>query len=279
MQHQRIQLGPVNLFYREAGDKAKPTLILLHGYPSSSHMYRHLIPLLAKQYHVLAPDFPGFGFTQAPGLDAFEYSFDNLAQVTQDWISALKLDHYYLYMQDYGAPVGFRIASQAPEKVRGLIIQNGNAYTEGLTEAWAGIQAYWDDKSPANGNALKALCTQEFIRHMYENGCQDPAHIAPEAWALDSYLMDSSREAIQIALFYDYRNNVTRYPEWHSYFRSHQPATLVVWGLNDMFFSKQGAESYAKDLNTIQYHYYDTGHFALEEHVQDIATAIIDFVR
>ena len=280
MRNQHIEIDNVNLFYREAGDPQNPTIVLLHGYPASSHMFRELIPLLANEYHVLAPDFPGFGFTESPPMKEFDYSFDNLAKVVGQWLSVLGIDRYFLYMQDYGAPIGFRIASQSPVQVLGLIIQNGNAYAEGLTDAWSGIRAYWDEKSPENGEALRQLCSQDFIRLMYTDGVGNITNVAPESWALDShFLADPKRQDIQIELFHDYQSNVSLYDEWQSYFRTHQPATLLVWGLNDMFFSKDGAEAYRKDLKKVEYHYYETGHFALEECFEEIAAQILQFAR
>ncbi len=274
------KINNVNLFYREAGNRKNPTIVLLHGYPSSSSMFRTIIPTLAEHFHVLAPDFPGFGFTESPALESFEYSFDSIANTVNLWLEKLEIETYFLCMQDYGAPIGFRIAQGAPEKVLGLIVQNGNAYQEGLTEAWAGIQKYWQDKSTDNANALLELCSPDFIQHMYINGTSNPEAIAPESWTLDSHFLASEvRQAIQIELFHNYQTNVENYPLWQDYFRTHQPATLVVWGLNDMFFSKVGAESFKKDLDNIEYHYYNTGHFALEEFGQEISQEIVNFCK
>lgn len=280
MQNKTMKIDNVDLFYREAGNPQNPTIVLLHGYPASSHMFRNLIPLLAETYHVLAPDYPGFGFTKSPPLTEFTYTFDRLTEVVTQWLSALGIDRYFLYMQDYGAPVGLRIASQSPERVLGLIVQNGNAYAEGLTDAWAGIRAYWNERSSENGKALLELCSPEFVRLMYTNGVRSADAVAPESWALDThFLSDPERRDIQIALFYDYQSNVASYDTWQRYLREHTPPTLVVWGVNDMFFSKPGAEAFGRDVPETEFRFYETGHFALEECAAEIGAEILRFAQ
>ncbi|ARU58903.1 alpha/beta fold family hydrolase [Oleiphilus messinensis] len=278
MKYKFIPIQNIEVFYREAGERKNPTIVLLHGYPSSSHMFREVMPILAEKYHVIAPDYPGFGYTEAPNMDEFEYSFDNLASVVDEWLQALEVDRYFLVVQDYGAPIGFRIASTHPEKVQGLIIQNGNAYTDGLTDAWASIRDYWRDKTTENAAVLRQLCTPDFIKHMYINGVCETKKLSPDAWTLDSsFLSDETRVKIQIELFYDYHSNVEKYSQWHEYFKKHQPPALVIWGINDMFFSQKGAECYQNDLEDIEYNFYDTGHFALEEYGADMSAKILRF--
>jgi len=280
MRYKTVSVDGIEVFYREAGDRSKPTIVLLHGFPTSSHMFRNLMPQLATQFHVVAPDLPGFGFTESPPLDAFTYTFDKLAEVMQAWLTVLGLERYFLYVMDYGAPVGFRLASAAPEKIAGLIVQNGNAYEEGLTEAWAPIRAYWQDKSDNTEVPLQELLTPEFTRLQYVNGVQQEDKISPDCWAMDcAFFNDPLRKKIQLALFYDYRNNLASYADWQAYFRQHQPATLLVWGVNDLFFSREGAECYARDLQNLESHYFDTGHFALEDHAEEIADLMRRFVE
>lgn len=278
MRYQHITLSDVQLFYREMGERKNPAIVLLHGFPTSSHMYRELMPLLAEHYYVVAPDLPGFGFTQSPPLGQFEYSFDHLARVTEAWLSALGLNDYFLYIMDYGAPVGLRIASRHPERVRGLIIQNGNAYAEGLTPAWEPIREYWKDKSAENAQRLAGLMSSEFTREQYVAGTRDPARISPESWGLDCWFFtDPQRREIQLELFYDYQSNLALYDDWQAYFRAHQPPALITWGVNDMFFSMEGAQAYQRDLKNIEQHYFDTGHFALEDHCEEIGYLINRF--
>lgn len=280
MQNKTIKIENVDLFYREAGDPKNPTIVLLHGYPASSHMFRDLIPLLAETHHVLAPDYPGFGFTKSPAPAEFPYTFAKLAEVVSQWLSKLGVDRYFLYMQDYGAPVGLRIASQSPDRILGLIVQNGNAYEEGLTDAWAGIRAYWNEKSSENGEALLELCSPDFVRLMYTDGVKDAEAIAPESWALDThFLSDPERREIQVALFYDYQSNVALYDAWQNYLREHKPPILVVWGLNDMFFARPGAEAFGRDVPEAVFRFYQTGHFALEECAAEIGDEIRQFVQ
>lgn len=267
------------VFYREAGDPGAPTLLLLHGFPSSSHMFRNLIPLLADRYHVVAPDLPGFGFSEAPDRAGFAYTFDHLAEVIEGFTDALGLERYALYVFDYGAPVGFRLALARPERVTAIISQNGNAYEEGLSTGWNPIQAYWRDPSPANREALRSFLTPETTRWQYVHGVPDETAVAPESWALDSALMARpGNDEIQLDLFLDYASNVALYPAFQEYFRTRQPPLLAVWGKNDPFFLPPGAEAFRRDNPHAEVHFYDTGHFALETHVREIATTIRAFL-
>jgi pimeloyl-ACP methyl ester carboxylesterase len=267
------------LFYREAGDRTAPTVLLLHGFPSSSHMFRNFIPLLADRYHVVAPDLPGFGFSEAPNRAAFAYSFDNLAAVIGRFTEALGLTRYAVYVFDYGAPVGFRLALAHPERITAIISQNGNAYAEGLSQGWNPIQRYWAEPSEANRAALRSLLTLETTTWQYTHGVADATLVAPEAYALDAALMARpGNDEIQLDLFRDYASNVALYPKFQAYFRERQPPFLAVWGRNDPFFLPAGAEAFKRDLPAAEVHFYDTGHFALETHADEIAAAIRDFL-
>lgn len=278
--HRRVQVEGVELFYREAGPRNAPTLLLLHGFPTSSHMYRDLIPLLADRYHVIAPDYPGFGQSAAPLPSEFEYSFDHFARVIDRFTQQLGLQRYALYVMDYGAPVGFRLASAHPERVTSLIVQNGNAYIEGIGAFWDPIKALWTDNSEANRDVIrKAALTLEGTRWQYLNGVPDPTLVSPDAYTLDqAYLDRPGNNDIQLAMIYDYRNNLPKYPEWQAYFRKHRPPTLVVWGKNDQIFLAAGAEPYRRDNPNAEVHLLDTGHFALETHAPRIAALIRDFL-
>jgi pimeloyl-ACP methyl ester carboxylesterase/ketosteroid isomerase-like protein len=274
-----VRVGDTEVFYREAGHPDRPTILLLHGFPTSSHMFRELIPLLATQYHVVAPDLPGFGFTQLDSAQP-KLTFDKLTDTIEDFAETLKLDRYALYVFDYGAPVGWRLATRHPEKVLALISQNGNAYEEGLSEAWAPLRNYWKAPSAENRSAIRALLSPEATKWQYTHGTPDPTRVAPEAYTLDALLMQRpGNETIQLDLFLDYANNVAQYPTFHKYFRDHQPPLLAVWGKNDPFFLPAGAEAFKRDLPQAQVHFFDTGHFALETHVQEISTRILDFLE
>jgi pimeloyl-ACP methyl ester carboxylesterase len=267
------------VFYREAGDPGRPTLLLLHGFPSSSHMFRNLIPLLADRYHVVAPDLPGFGFSDAPDRAAFAYTFDHLAKVIERFTDTLGLDRYALYVFDYGAPVGFRLALARPERVTAIISQNGNAYEEGLSTGWNPIQKYWQEPNAANRQALRALLTPEATRWQYVHGVPDETAVAPEAWALDAALLARpGNDEIQLDLFLDYASNVALYPTFHEYFRANQPPLLAAWGKNDPFFLPPGAEAFTRDNAKAEVRFFDTGHFALETHVREIADAMHAFL-
>jgi pimeloyl-ACP methyl ester carboxylesterase len=269
----------LKLFYREAGSPEHPTLLLLHGFPSSSHMFRDLIPLLADRFHVVAPDLPGFGFSDAPERAAFKYTFDNLAGVIGSFVDALGLRRYAVYVFDYGAPVGFRLALARSQQVAAIISQNGNAYEEGLSTGWNPIQTYWQEPSAANREALRTFLTPETTRWQYLHGVPDETLVAPESFVLDSALLARPGNAeIQLDLFLDYASNVALYPTFHEYFRAKQPPLLAVWGKNDPFFLPPGADAFRRDNPNAEVHFLDTGHFALETHAQEIATAIRDFL-
>lgn len=279
--HRRIQVEGIDLFYREAGPRNAPTLLLLHGFPTSSQMYRDLIPLLADRFHVIAPDYPGFGQSAAPSPSEFEYSFDNFARLMDRFTQQLGLERYALYVMDYGAPVGFRLASAHPERIDALIVQNGNAYMEGIGAFWDPIKALWKDNSEANREVIrKAALTLEGTRWQYLDGVPDPTLVSPDTYTLDqAYLDRPGNNDIQLAMIYDYRSNLPKYPEWQAYFRKHRPPTLVVWGKNDKIFLAAGAEPYRRDNPNAEVHLLDTGHFALETHGPQIATLIREFLE
>lgn len=266
----------LTIFYREAGDPANPTLLLLHGFPTSSHMFRDLMPLLADRFHLVAPDYPGFGYSDAPSPAEFPYTFDRLADVAEGFVDALGLDRYALYLQDYGGPVGFRLAARRPQRVAALIIQNTNAYEEGLTDLAAPLRtAGQSPRTDASDAALRQLLTPETTRFQYLEGARDPERISPDAWTFDQFRLDRpGNDEIQLALFYDYAANLERYPEWHAYFRQERPPTLVAWGQHDPFFSVAGAEAYRRDLPEAAFNLLDAGHFALEDHAAEIAGLI-----
>lgn len=273
------QVGAVNVFFREAGPKNAPVLLLLHGFPSSSHMFREFIPLLADRYRVIAPDLPGFGQTQAPDRGAFEYTFDNLAEVIEGFTQALGLDRYALYVFDYGAPVGYRLATSHPERITALISQNGNAYLDGFSDEWGPWQAYWRDPSPENREACRESLSAEVIENWQYRTGTGPNLLAPDGYLLDIALMSRpGAQEIQLDLILDYRSNLERYPEFQAYFRKHQPPLLAVWGRHDPAFIPAGAEAYKRDLPDAQVHLLDTGHFALETHVGEIAEFIRRFL-
>jgi pimeloyl-ACP methyl ester carboxylesterase len=277
--YRSIAVDGVDVFYREAGPKNRPTLLLLHGFPSSSHMYRDLIRELAGQYHIVAPDLPGFGFTTVGSGVKFKYTFDNLATTIEGFVKALKLTKYALYVFDYGAPVGFRLAAAHPERVTAIISQNGNAYVEGLSEGWNPIQAYWKDPSDANRAALRGFLTPETTKWQYTHGVSDPSRIAPESHTLDALLMARpGNDDIQLDLFLDYASNVALYPKFQQYFRDNRPPFLAVWGKNDPFFLPPGAQAFARDIPDAEIRMLDTGHFALETHAVEIAELMRDFL-
>jgi pimeloyl-ACP methyl ester carboxylesterase len=275
----RYRTAPVGdhvIFYREAGDPKHPTLLLLHGFPSSSHMFRNLIPLLADRFHLVAPDLPGFGFSESPPRSQFEYRFDNLAKVIGAFVEAIGLKRYALYVFDYGAPVGFRLAVAHPERVTAIISQNGNAYEEGLSDAWDPIRRYWANPTTENRNAVRdALLTFEGTRWQYTHGVANPEIVAPEAYTLDAALLERpGNQDIQLDLFLNYASNLALYPAFQQYFRDAKPPLLAIWGKHDPFFMPPGAEAYRRDNPNTVVEFLDTGHFALETHVDEIATAI-----
>ncbi|HET9356665.1 MAG TPA: alpha/beta hydrolase [Nitrososphaeraceae archaeon] len=268
------------IFYREAGDKdKKPTILLLHGFPTSSHMFRNVIPALADKFHLVAPDYPGFGYSSMPPVDRFEYTFDHLAEIVDKFVHQIGLEKYSLYVMDYGAPVGYRLAVKHPEKIEALIVQNGNAYEEGLGEFWEPLRAYWSEPNERNKNALKKFLTLEATRWQYTHGVKNENAISPDNWIHDQSLLDRpGNNEIQLQLFYDYKSNPPLYPQWQDYFRKYQPPTLVVWGRNDIIFSKEGAIPYQRDLKDVQIHLLNTGHFALEEEGELIVELISRFL-
>ncbi|MGH6613089.1 alpha/beta fold hydrolase [Sphingomonas sp.] len=267
------------IFYREAGDPAKPTLLLLHGFPTSGHMFRDLIPLLADRFHLVAPDLPGFGRSALPSRTAFTYSFDQLARVIDRFTEVIGLDRFAIYIFDYGAPTGLRIAMAHPERVTAIITQNGNAYVEGLSEGWNPIERYWREPTDANRQALRAMLTVDSIRWQYEHGTADVAAVSPDGIALDlHYLERPEADEVQLDLMLDYASNVALYPAFQAYFRDHQPKLLAIWGKNDPFFLPPGAEAYRRDLPNAEIRFLDTGHFALETHASEIAEAIAGFL-
>ena len=277
--HKNVNVNGLNVFYREAGDKSKPTILLLHGYPTSSHMFRNLITDLSVRYHVLAPDYPGYGRTDQPLMNEFNYTFDNMSLIVEGFLKELKIEKYSLYLMDYGAPIGFRIAAKYPEKVESLIIQNGNAYDEGLRDFWIPIKKYWNNYTVENGKALEGFHSLDGLKWQYTHGVQDVSKISPDNWNIDlQHLSRKENNALQLAMFYDYRTNVPLYPEWQQYFRDYQPPTLIVWGKNDYIFPAEGAYPYKKDLKNLEIHLLDTGHFALEEKGNEIANYILNFL-
>jgi pimeloyl-ACP methyl ester carboxylesterase len=267
------------LFYREAGPADAPVVLLLHGFPTSSRMFRNLIPKLADRYHVIAPDYPGFGRSAAPDAKKFTYSFANIAGLMDGLMNKLGRDRYALYVQDYGAPVAFRLASMHPEAVTAMIVQNGNAYDEGLSPFWDPIRAYWADPTLANRNALRAGLTLDATRSQYVDGVADPSRIDPENWTVDQSLLDRPGvDAAMLDLFLDYRTNVALYPQFHHFFRTRKPPTLIVWGKNDAIFPAAGARAYLQDLPDAELHLIDSGHFALEDKGDEIALLMQDFL-
>lgn len=271
----------VNIFYREAGDAKKPAIVLLHGFPSSSHMFRDLIPKLAAKYHVIAPDFPGYGYSDQPAPADFAYTFDHLASVTDDLLAQLKLERYAIYIQDYGSPVGFRLFVKHPEKITAIITQNGNAYNEGLGAFWDEyLRPYWKEKNPTTEAKARSLLTLATTKFQYSAGFRDPSHVSPDAWTHDQRTLDwPGNDAIQLALFYDYQTNPAQYDVWHAALRKFQPPVLVVWGKNDPIFPAPGAEAFKRDVPKAEIHLLDTGHFALEEDGDLIADLMLKFLR
>jgi pimeloyl-ACP methyl ester carboxylesterase len=279
--HRTIEIDGLEIFYREAGDPTTPTVLLLHGFPTSSHMFRNLIPRLSDRFHLVAPDYPGFGASSMPSPEEFEYTFDNLTEVVEKFVAKLGIERYSLYLMDYGAPVGYRLAAKHPERVQSLIIQNGNAYDEGLREFWRPIKAYWKEKTPENAKLLRdSLLTVEATKWQYTHGVRNPEAVAPDNWFHDQFLLERpGNKDIQIGLFYDYGSNPALYPQWQAYFRKHQPPTLIAWGKNDYIFPAEGAEPYKRDLNDVEFHLIDTGHFALEEDGEVIANLMRGFLQ
>ncbi len=280
IKYKTLQVHGLHLAYREAGNTNKPAIVLLHGYPSSSHQYRKVLDQLSDEYYLIAPDYPGFGNSDFPSPDAYEYTFDNIAATIDAFLEKKEITRYALMMQDYGAPVGFRIASKHPERVTAIINQNGNAYEEGLGKAWASIRALWANRNESTEKALLPAFTLEGLKWQYTHGTRDSECVNPDTWHLD-YLRMSRPNAhkVNIDLWYDYQNNLTLYPQWHQYLRKHQPPMLIVWGKNDEYFPQSGAEAFKKDVDNIDYNIYDTGHFALEEYGEEIIEKIRAFME
>ncbi len=301
--YRTVNIENVEIFYREAGDPNHPTLLLLHGFPTSSHMYRDLIAELADEYHLVAPDYPGYGFSSMPAVDEFDYSFDNISRLMEIFVDTVGLDRFSLYLMDYGAPVGFRIAANNPDRVDTLIVQNGNAYIEGIdNNFWEPIREYWKDRSAvdkgldnafwsniksayqqpqmSNDDALRFLVTIGATKWQYTNGVPNVEAVSPDTWDHVQPLLDRDGNIdIQLQMFYSYGTNPPLYPEWQQYLRNHQPPTLIVWGEHDEIFPAAGAEPYKRDLENLEYHLIDTGHFALETHGQEIADLMRDFLN
>jgi pimeloyl-ACP methyl ester carboxylesterase len=277
--YKNIAVDGLHIFYREAGDPQHPTILLLHGFPSSSHMYRDLMVHLAPHYHLIAPDYPGFGNSDMPGRDLYAYTFDNLSVTMEHFIDALQLTSFSLYMQDYGSPVGYRIAVRRPELIQALLIQNANAYEEGLGPAMESGKQFWANRNESTENEMRKAISPEGVRFQYVEGVESLERMNPDAWQYDQYFLNRpGNEAIQLDLLYDYRNNITQYPVWQQYLRTHQPPALLTWGRNDVFFTAAGALAYKRDLPDAEVHLLNTGHFALEECHHVIAQHIHAFL-
>ncbi|HMF46228.1 MAG TPA: alpha/beta hydrolase [Candidatus Udaeobacter sp.] len=272
-------VGGRKIFYREAGSKDAPTILLLHGFPTSSHMFRDLIPLLAGRFHLVAPDFPGFGQSDMPEREAYDYTFANIANTISGFIENIGAKKFAIYIFDYGSPVGLRVALQMPDRISAIISQNGNAYEEGLSSGWDPIRAYWQDASQANRDALRVFLKPETTTFQYTHGVPDPSVVSPDGRSLDDfYLARPNADEVQLDLLKDYASNVAFYPQFQEYFRKYEPPLLAVWGKNDPFFLPAGAEAFKRDIPKAQVHFYDTGHFALETHAAEIAAMIRDFL-
>ena len=279
MSFRKVDVDGFNIFYREAGPKAAPVLLLLHGFPSAGHMFRDLIPQLSNQFRLIAPDLPGFGRSDMPERTKFNYTFDNIAGVIERFTELIALGRFALYVFDYGAPTGFRLAMRHPERVTAIISQNGNAYVEGLSDGWNPIRTYWQDPSEANRAALRAFLTPDTTFWQYTHGVADASAVSPDGYSLDNfYLARPGADEVQLDLFGDYKRNVALYPEFQGYFRKHKPRFLAVWGKNDPFFLPPGAEAFRRDIPDAVVRFFDTGHFALETHANEIAAAIRDFL-
>ena len=277
--YRTAEVDGLKIFYREAGPADAPTLLLLHGFPSAGHMFRDLIPLLAERFHLVAPDLPGFGQSDMPSRDSFKYTFDNLAAAISRFTEVIGQRRFAIYIFDYGAPVGLRIAAKHPERITAIISQNGNAYEEGLSEGWSPIQAYWREPTQVNRDALRSFLAPETTRFQYTHGVSDPSLVSPDGRSLDDYyLTRPGAHEVQLDLLLDYASNVALYPAFHAHFRNHQPPFLAVWGKNDPFFLPAGAEAFKRDIPGAEIRFFDTGHFALETHCAEIAAAIRDFL-
>jgi pimeloyl-ACP methyl ester carboxylesterase len=277
--HRFLEVDGLDIFYREAGDPGRPTLLLLHGFPTSSQMYRNLIPRLAGRYHVVAPDYPSFGHSSFPSAEEFDYSFESLYELILKVVDKLGLERFSIYIQDYGAPIGLRLAQRNPTRIQAIVTQSGNAYLDGFTPFWEPLFAYATDPNPETEAEVRKYLTHEANKWQWTHGTRDPENVSPDTWTLDDANLDrpGNRE-IQLALFRDYKNNLDGYPAFQQYFREHRPPTLIVWGRNDEIFGAEGAEAYLRDLPDAELHLLDTGHFALEEELDFIAERIRDFL-
>jgi pimeloyl-ACP methyl ester carboxylesterase len=279
VQYRSTAVSGVNVAYREAGDPAGPTLLLLHGFPASSFMYRHLMTALADRFHLVAPDYPGFGNSEAPDPDMWPYTFERLTDTVEALVDDLGLASYGLFLQDYGAPVGFRLALRRPDAIDFLVVQNGNAYEEGFTGVWDALrQALWHERTPETEEPLHAFLEPDGVRWIYTEGTRDPERISPDNWNLDLAVLERPNgRRINLDLLYDYRTNPEQYPAWHEYLRRHRPPTLVVWGARDPLFTPEGGEAFLRDVPDAELHLLDTGHFALEDHGEEIAGLVRAF--
>ena len=276
--YRNARVNDLEIFYREAGPKDAPAILLLHGFPTSSNMFRNLMPRLAGSFHLIAPDYPGYGLSSMPDRKDFAYTFENYAKIVDQLVEQLGVTKYSIYLMDYGAPVGYRLALHHPERLQGLIVQNGNAYDEGLLAFWDPIKKYWKDRLQGSRAAIEFLVDAKSTRWQYENGVKDLTLLDPTTWALDQIGLDRpGNRDIQMDLMYDYRTNVPLYPEFQAFFRKYQPPTVIVWGKNDFIFPAEGAAPYSRDLKNIETHMLDTGHFALETHGEEIASRIEEF--
>ena len=279
IKYHAVEIDALKVFYREAGAPGAPKLLLLHGFPSAGHMFRDLIPLLADRFHIVAPDLPGFGQSDMPSPSQFKYTFDNIARVIDRFTEVVEFDRFAVYVFDYGAPTGFRLAAWHPERITGIISQNGNAYREGLSDGWNPIRAYWEDPSAVNRNALRTFLAPETTRWQYTHGVPDSAVVSPDGMSLDNfYLARPGADEVQLDLFGDYKSNITLYPAFQDYFRTHKPRFLAVWGKHDPFFLPAGANAFKRDIPQADVRFFDTGHFALETHAEPIALAMREFL-
>jgi pimeloyl-ACP methyl ester carboxylesterase len=277
--HRTAVIDGINMFYREAGPADGPAVVLLHGFPTSSHMFRNLIPALADRYRVIAPDYPGFGQSGAPDRSSFAYTFDRFGELVDRLLDQLGATNYAMYVMDYGAPVAWRLALKHPDRITGLIVQNGNAYEEGLKEFWNPIKKYWDDNAEDSRNALRKLFSLETTKFQYTDGVSDTSRISPDNWTHDQPLLDRpGNNDIQLDIFYDYRSNLPLYPKVQEWLRQHRPPTLIVWGKNDVIFPADGAHPYKRDLSDLEFHLLDTGHFVLEDKADEVIPLIHDFL-
>ena len=276
---QHATVRGLKMFYREAGSKDLPTIVLLHGFPSSSHMFRDLIPQLAEKFHIIAPDYIGFGYSDAPSVSDFEYTFDNLAEYVEEFLfNSLGLKKFSIYVQDYGAPVGYRIAFKHQDAIEGIIVQNGNAYAEGIGPGFDAMKPFWANRTPETEKPVRTLLTLETTTFQYTHGVKDVSRISPDSYTVDQHFMDrAGNDAIQLNLLHNYQANLTHYDDWHTFFRNKQPKTLIVWGKNDPFFTVEGAQAYLRDIPKAELNLFDTGHFALEELGDVIAKKIVSF--